>query len=226
MLLSHLFEEETTDTMTLWHGGRGLDMSYKEMRPHTKGNWEHGPGLYLTTHYETALDYAKGGNKIFQVTIKKGKDINGITIPLEDGIDFVKRYCIGRYRKQIIQDFNDNIARRGGLFLSSLVNLIFNYQAVSIANTVKLRQFIVDHGADYEIVSYKGPVKIVVLFNPELIKSVKAVKSKDVSVDDYVKPITEKTNSPKITEGINSIPKPARSSRIIQTSTQKKKEKN
>ncbi len=29
----------------------------------SKGRYESGPGLYLTTHYETARKYAKGGRK-------------------------------------------------------------------------------------------------------------------------------------------------------------------
>jgi len=195
MLINQLFEEEnSSNTMTLWHGGNNLEYSYHEMRPHTKGNWDHGPGLYLTTNFHTAVKYAKGGKKIYEVTIDKGTDIQNVTIPLEDGVNFVKKYCIGKYKKQIIDDLKDNMNRRGHLFLNAVVNLCFNYQALSTANTVALRRFVVDHGADYEIVrNYGGRSDdtVVVVYNPKIIRKVKAVKTSDVKTSDFVKPIME-----------------------------------
>ena len=42
--------------MNVWHGGK-LEDSYQDSISHKKGRWEHGPGLYLTTHYDTAKKY-------------------------------------------------------------------------------------------------------------------------------------------------------------------------
>jgi hypothetical protein len=177
--------EDVSQTMTLWHGGRNLQFNQMNMIPAKKGRWEYGPGLYLTTHYETARKYAKGGGTTFKLTIEKGTDISKVTIELQEAIDFVKRYVIGQYRKPMIEDLTNNINRLGKLFLEVLVNLCVNYQCLSPKNTVELRKFIVNHGADYEISrGFAGRAEtIVVIFNPAIIKKIEAVKASDVSLD-------------------------------------------
>ena len=65
------------NTLTLWHGGRALEHDYKKSLP-AKGLWEHGPGLYLTTSYLRAKQYAKGGGTTYSVTVEEGKDIENV----------------------------------------------------------------------------------------------------------------------------------------------------
>jgi hypothetical protein len=195
MILSSLFESE--NTMSLWHGGRGLHYSYDEMMPHGKGRWEHGPGLYLTTHYATAAKYAKGGGTVYSVTIRKGVDIDQVKVSYDDAVEFVKRHVIKRFQKTILNDLKNNLARKSGddneIFISVIVNLCLNYQALTKENTVALRKYLIDHGVDYGIVKNFGGRNgdtVVVVFNPKIIVKVVKTTSKDVQSSDREKPFT------------------------------------
>lgn len=195
MIIANLFEEDD-NTMSLWHGGRGLEFTYDTMLPHKKGRWEHGPGLYLTTHFDTAAKYAKGGGKVYLVTIGKGKNINDIPVPLEDAIDFTKRHVIAKHRQNIINDL-ENIAARlsdNKVPLVSLSNLCLNYEALSSNNTIALRNFLVEHGADYEISTRFGgrDETVVIVFNPKIIRSVRPIKTSEVDSSERVLGVTEK----------------------------------
>ena len=194
MIIANLFEEND-NTMSLWHGGRGLEFTYDTMLPHKKGRWEHGPGLYLTTHFDTAAKYAKGGGKVYLVTIDKGKNINDIRVSLKDVIDFTKRYVIAKHRQNIINDL-ENIAKRQSdntVPLVSLSNLCLNYEALSANNTIALRNFLVEHGADYEISTRFGgrDETVVIVFNPKIIRSVRPIKTSDVDSSERVLNVTE-----------------------------------
>jgi hypothetical protein len=188
-----LSEIADSSTMTLWHGGRGLQFNHMEMLPAKHGRWEYGPGLYLTTHYDTARSYAKGGGSVYKVVVEKGTELNTVDVPLEDAIDFVKRYAIGKHRKDLISDLQNNLNRSGVLKLYVLINLCVNYECLSPKNTVALRKFVVEHGADYEISKgFKGRSEtIVIVFNPAIIKSVTPVKASDVKVGDFEQSINE-----------------------------------
>ena len=193
MIIANLFEDD--NTMSLWHGGRGLEFTYDTMLPHKKGRWEHGPGLYLTTHFDTAAKYAKGGGKVYLVTIDKGKNINDIRVSLKDVIDFTKRYVIAKHRQNIINDL-ENIAKRQSdntVPLVSLSNLCLNYEALSANNTIALRNFLVEHGADYEISTRFGgrDETVVIVFNPKIIRSVRPIKTSDVDSSERVLNVTE-----------------------------------
>jgi hypothetical protein len=179
--------EDSSDTMTFWHGGRNLQFNHMEMLGAKHGRWEYGPGLYLTNHYETARKYAKGGGSTYKVTVEKGTDIKQITIDLKEVIDFVKRYVIGKHRSNIIDDLKNNLNKLGILQLEVLVNLCVNYDALSPKNTVELRKFLVNHGADYEIVrGYGGRDEhIAIIFNPTKIKNIEPIKASDVTLDQW-----------------------------------------
>ena len=189
MNIIELFED--ANTMSLWHGGRGLEYSYSEMRPHKKGQWEHGPGLYLTTHYDTAAQYAKGGGSVYSVTIKYGTEISSVSISLEKAIEFVKRNSIQKFQKEIIADLNnvDNRNKTGNIPIGTLVNLCLNYDALSTKNTINLRKFLVENGVDYEISrGYGGRNEtIVIVFNPKIIQNVKVVRAPEVTDTDRIK---------------------------------------
>lgn len=176
--------ENAQATITLWHGGRDLEYSYDEVRSHGKGRWEHGPGLYLTTHYETAAKYAKGGGKLYKVTVERGTDISEVTVPLNDVIEFVNRYVVGTKRKRMIEDLKGNLARTGEdrLQVEVLVNLCLNNEAIPNTKTGALRQFLIDHGVDYAWVQRYGgrDESVLVVINPRKIKKVEAISASKV----------------------------------------------
>lgn len=177
-----LHELSGTRTITLWHGGRGLEADYLEVMAHKKGRWEHGPGLYLTTHYDTAVKYAKGGGKLYRVTVEEGRDISEVAVPIEDAIAFVERHVVGSKRKQVVADLRDNARRVGELRAEVLVNLCLNWEAIPNSKTNLLRKFLIDHGVDYAKVSrYGGRAEtVLVVINPRRIKRVEIVPASSI----------------------------------------------
>jgi hypothetical protein len=180
--------ESEAPTMTLWHGGRDLESSHREVRSHKGGRWEHGPGLYLTSRYETAAKYAKGGGKLYRVTIGEGRDISQVEVPLQDAEEFVNRYCVGSKRRAMIDDLRENAQRVGVLRAEVLVNLCLNHEAIPNTKTGALRQFLIDHGVDYGMVRGFGgrnDETVVVVINPRIITKVEAVPQSKVGPDEF-----------------------------------------
>lgn len=178
--------------MELWHGGRDLEFNYKKHKPSKKGRWEGGPGLYLTTHYETARKYSKGGGKTYKVDFDfdLSKSQSNVNISLEKIIDFVGAYVIGKHKKPIINDIHNHCKRINNftdLKSEILVNLCVNYDALSPKNTLELNRFLVDNGVDFGLMeNFSGRSEtVVVLYNLALIHSVKPVPSSNVKIEEF-----------------------------------------
>ena len=177
MKVAELLSETEHDTITLYHGGRGLEYGgHREIVPNAKGRWEHGPGLYLTTSYTRARDYAKGGRKVYKVVIKRGKNLRGSTIPYQEVQQFVKQYITASKRKSFIEELKIIMTRyhlTDKVPADVFVNLIINDNLMQSSKTPILNKFLVDNGIDYSIVTnYGGSGETVVaLFNRELIIS-------------------------------------------------------
>ncbi len=176
--------------MKLWHGGRDLEYSYNEIKKSSKGRWEYGPGLYLTTHYETARKYAKGGGKTYHVHVELGNNINNVKINLEDTLSFIKNNVVKSKQKELIFDLHNNMKRMNlvnEVEANVLLNLIINTEAVVGEKTIKLNEFLVQNKVDYSIVDrFSGRDEtVVVIFNPKQIKKVSPIKSNEVSPDEY-----------------------------------------
>jgi len=179
---------EAQSTITLWHGGRNLETDYDDVIAHKKGNWQHGPGLYLTTHCDTASKYAKGGGKLYRVTIRRGTDMRDVQLSLDDIQDFVSSNVMMKFRKELIRDCERTISRVGHISAENFVNLILYYSAISNAKSAKLRQFLIQHGVDYHIVTRYGgrDETVVVVVNPKIIRRVEIVSASDVPDDQRV----------------------------------------
>ena len=176
--------EHLNEDLTLWHGGRDLESSYHEVRSHKGGRWEHGPGLYLTTSYSTAARYAKGGGKLYKVTVGDGTDIADVTISVEDATAFVNRYVKASKRKEMLADLRNNMSRRQSdrINAEALVNLCLNCDAIQNTKTGDLRQFLIGQGADYaKVRNYGGSNEnVLVVINPKIIKRVEIVSASTV----------------------------------------------
>jgi hypothetical protein len=191
------YYEIIREDLTLWHGGRDLESSYDEVRPHKGGHLEHGPGLYLTTHYETAAKYAKGGGKLYKVTVGDGTNISNVVIPLDDMLGFVRRYVIGSKRRAMEEDLraNMNRAKTDGVRAEVLINLCLNHEAIQNTKTGILRQFLIDHGVDYAKVSRYGgrDENLLVVINPKIIRKVEIIPASNVK-DGFKLPFFEPDN--------------------------------
>lgn len=173
-----------SETLTLWHGGN-LD-SHTDYVAHKGGRWEHGPGLYLTTHYETAKKYAKGNRKLYKVVVQKGTDLYEAKIPFDRVKEFINTYVLKALRKDILERLEkraDGSSVPAYIFLNLMVNGKPGGGAYAIRNTDtdKLRQFLVAQGIDYALVdnAFGWHEKMVVLFNMKKIVSKTVVKPSD-----------------------------------------------
>lgn len=174
------------DCYELWHGGKNLEFSYKENLKSKTGRFEYGPGLYLTTHYETAKKYSKGGGKTYKVMLKKGVDIKNVTIHLKDIVDYISTYVSKNKQKDLFIDIYQYVLDnkiKANIFL----NLILYHNAVKPEKSIFLMNFLVDNGIDYAISeNYNGRKEtIVVVFNKEKINNINIVRAKNVNLRDY-----------------------------------------
>lgn len=182
--LDVLFEEilnpsTKPNTMAFYHGGN-LDSAYNETIAHKKGRYEYGPGLYLTTHHGTAQKYSKGSRKLYLLTIAKGLDLSDALIDQADVLKFINTYVIPKLRKEIIERLDKRV-KNGKIPADMLNNLVINLEAIKPSNTDKLRQFYLDQGIDYNMVSnaFGWGEKVMVLFNMKKIVDKTIVGPKD-----------------------------------------------
>lgn len=174
---------EDNNSMEFWHGGN-LDQ-YNDIIAQKNGRYEYGPGLYLTTQYETAKKYAKGSRKLYKITVSQGSDINNSFLDFDDVTDFIKLYVISSKRKEIysrlLKYITDNKIK------AYIVNNIFlNENAIKPSNTKYLREFYINNGIDYEIVDnpFGWGEKMMVLYNMKKIKNVQIIRPND-NINNY-----------------------------------------
>lgn len=168
-------------TMSLWHGG---DLT-RDITNQKRGRMEYGPGLYLTTHYDTAKKYAKGSRKLYMITIRKGND-DRTRIPAEAAIQFVKQYAVKSKQKDIVYSL-EKYTKEDGVPAYILINNIVNHEALKPTYSEIFRQFLVRNGVDYsEVPSPFGwGETMIVLFNMGLVvsKTIVAPSDKIVQYD-------------------------------------------
>ena len=174
---------EFEDDMQFWHGG-DLD-NYDDIIAQKNGRYEYGPGLYLTTHYDTAKKYAKGRRKFYIISVEKGNDINKSLLDINRVKEFINKYVIKSKQKEILQrieKYNKENTIKGYIFN----NILLNEKVLSPRNTSNLRQFLIDNGVDYEIVDnpFGWGEKMMVLYNMKKIKNVKQITAKD-KIENY-----------------------------------------
>lgn len=164
------------EVLTLWHGGN-LDFN-EENVSHKKGRWEFGPGLYLTTHYNTAKKYAKGSRKLYQVVVQKGVDIKDVDLPVDTVLAFVNTYVIKAKKRDILERIEKRTSN-GMISADTFLNIMINEEAIKNINTSQLRNFLVQNGIDYSIQdsAFGWHERMLVIFNMKKIVSKKVVKS-------------------------------------------------
>lgn len=165
----------TPGTLTLWHGGN-LDAPPPSMG--RSGRIEFGPGLYLTTHYDTARKYAKGSRALYQVVIRKGTDIDTVRVSAGEASALVRRVA----PRKLQQDILSRLERfASDVPVSVVVNNLINSDALRPAHHETVRQWLVEQGADYAIEdhAFGWHERMVVVFNPEVIVSKMRIRPDD-----------------------------------------------
>ena len=176
-------KSEFENNMVFWHGG-DLD-HYDDLISHKNGRYEYGPGLYLTTHYDTAKKYAKGSRKLYLISVEAGNDINKSILDINNVKEFIINNVIKNKQIDIlkrIEKYNNDNTIKAFIFN----NILINEKALSPKNTKNLRQFLIDNDIDYEMVDnpFGWHEKMLVLYNMNKIKNIKQIKSND-KIDKY-----------------------------------------
>lgn len=172
------------NSMNFWHGGNLND--YNDIIAQKNGRYEFGPGLYATTHYDTAVKYAKGSRKLYLLTVENGTDIHDAILNIDVVKDFIKNFVIGSKRKEIwlrMKKYVSNDTLKAYLFN----NIILNEKAIKASNSKDLREFYVNNGIDYEIIdnAFGWHEKMIVLYNMDKLINIIQIKPTDqISVYD------------------------------------------
>lgn len=167
------------NTKNFFHGGNLND--YNDSIAQKNGRYEYGPGLYITTHYDTAKKYSKGSRKLYIVTVELGTDINNSLINYNTLLEFINTYVIKSLRKLVIERLQRFIDENNNVKAFVFNNIILNNKAIKPTNTQALREFYVDNNIDYEIVynPFGWGENMMVLYNMKKIKNIIQVGPND-----------------------------------------------
>ncbi len=169
---------EIPNTFNFWHGG-DLD-DFNEVIAQKNGRYEYGPGLYLITHHDTALKYAKGRRKLYLITVEKGIDINNAFLNVNVVTEFIKNFVITNKRNEILKRLQPYI-KETQIKAYVFNNIVLNAKAIKPSNTKNLRQFYIENHIDYDIIDnpFGWGEKMMVLYNMKKIVNVITVKPSD-----------------------------------------------
>ena len=179
---------EDPNIMSFWHGG---DLNDTSMRPQKKGRFEYGAGLYLITRYDVAAKYAKGSRKLYMVNVHVGNEIKSVSIDPEKAKQFVSTVVKRAKRAAILERLDASLERIGKLPADVFNNIILNYEGIGSKDTVTLSQFLVEQGADYELITNPfgwGNAVMLVLYNTSKIADITRVMPKD-KITDFDLPV-------------------------------------
>lgn len=178
-----------SNLIKLYHGGQNWNEK-PTIFPSKGKRYEHGNGIYLTTSYNTARKYAKGGKVVLAVYIDSNfKKISDIKIAKTEMLEFLKSNPV-RHKKEIIQDIESRYKDIVPLYV--LNNLIVNYESGSGNIGLAVNKFIVSHGADLEVVNQHDEDWVVV-FNPKIIKKWEKVNPQ--TVNEFELPLIKSYNN-------------------------------
>jgi len=148
-----------------------------------KGHSEHGPGLYFTTRLQTARKYAKGRGTVLRVEIDpRFTWLEDATVPIEDLVEWVSGRRGMRKKIEIIDDILTRAGRGltdGSGRVSTLVNLMVNYEAITGPHGPALAEFLASIGIGASHVRMSGNEEWLVLFDPSKVLSWRRVEPGD-----------------------------------------------
>lgn len=157
--------------LELWHGGNRWEGD-PEIRPPKQGRYECGPGIYLTTSYQRARKYAKGGKIVTRVTLANNvRWLDDAKLPLGTLEAYVRETRGMRMREQILADLQRCAQRESAeaLPVDRLLNLCINYDAIAGQQGVHLASWLAEQGIDASLHRPHAGEDWVIVFNPKVI---------------------------------------------------------
>ena len=175
-----------SDALVFYHGAQRWEGA-PTVVAHRKGHAEHGPGIYLTTSWERANDYAKGGGSVYRVKLEPGtRWLQDARIEADVMRAFVRGLARLKGRKEILETL-DRMEQRLGPNLQAefLVNAFVNRDAASGQHGPALAAFLTEHGVDASHVRVHAGEDWVVVFNPQIVCAVERLAAKQVRAPGF-----------------------------------------
>lgn len=164
-----------SNNLQFWHGAHRWD-KFHDQKNLPKGKCEYGPGLYLTTNYNTAAKYAKGNGKV--ILIELTPEINWLQHekrPFSLLREMVNDCYHLKGKQKILNELEQLHARLGNpemLDAEYLVNLFVNND-VSHGNGGRyLQDWLLTQNIDASLANSRYNDDWVVIFNEAIIKAV------------------------------------------------------
>lgn len=173
--------------LRLYHGGQRWTGS-AEIRPHRRGEAEHGPGIYLTTSWETARRYARGGGAVYEVALRPPRLwLEDARLSLADAESVVAE-ILGRGRRleRVLASLRSASGRSpdGSLPACVLLNSFVNSDPASGGTGRDLASALARRGIGASLVHQSGEDWVVVL-DPSLVRRVRRLAPKDVDAAGF-----------------------------------------
>lgn len=169
--------------LVFYHGAQKWEGS-PEIVSHRKGHAEHGPGIYLTTSWQTAKKYAKGGGSVYRMELAPTtRWLQHTKIQTDKAVDFINSLSRIRNKKDILASVL-RLSRNDEIQAEYLVNAFVNADAASGQHGPALAEFLTRQGADASLVKQSGEDWVVV-FNPRKIVSTRKLTPKDVDTSGF-----------------------------------------
>lgn len=198
-----LMEFSVAGIVRMFHGGRRWE-GRPEIQPARRGRAECGPGIYLTTKYETARKYAKGGGVPMRVDVRVRMLLEDVAISL-DQAKLMATDCVARARLKPLFAELDELSQRymshtfrspfiagpespAMMPASSLLNLCINDDLLLGERGVRMAGHLTKLGIDASAHHANADDHWLVVFNPDAIVSIKKLPADKIELSDYSLP--------------------------------------
>lgn len=177
-----------SNQLRMWHGSStGWDQvpTVQRCKP---SRYEYGPGIYMTTSYLKAKEYAKGiRGQVLAIELDPAMQFLGSQkIDANDMKKWIAEESDLRHKSMIIQRIDAIVERMGTAHIhaSALLNNCVNAQALLGNSGPSLARWYASHGID-GVLEKVNMEEWISVFNPKMIKRHQKVLSRDVPVSDY-----------------------------------------
>ena len=168
------------EPLVFYHGAQRWEGT-PSIVAHRKGHAEHGAGIYLTTSWTTASNYAKGGGSVYRFEVSPDLGwLEDARLPVAETVRWVKSLPRLKGKADIVATL-ERVAGRVGPSIpaETLVVAFVNFGASAGQHGPSLAEYLVAHGIDVSHVSRSGEDWVVV-FNPTKVLRVTRVPARDM----------------------------------------------
>ena len=148
---------------------------------HRKGHAEHGAGIYLTTSWERAASYAKGGGSVYRFEVSPDmRWLEDARLPAAETVRWVKSLPRLKGKADIVASLERTAGRVGpSIPAEGLVAAFVNFGGSAGQHGPSLAEYLVAHGIDASHVQPTVNEDWVVVFNPAKVLRVTRLAAKD-----------------------------------------------